>query len=206
MQLGMAIDKQRCIGCHTCSVACRIENNLPIGMWWNRTITDGGTDMDTPSGTFPNVDMKYYTLACQHCAMPTCFAVCPVDAIIKREEDGLVVQDNEKCIGCKLCIDACPYTGVRTFLEEEPAYVIDFAVGSPYAAPHVKNTVDKCTLCKHRIDRGEQPACIKVCLARARTFGDIGDPESDISQLIASRTSHQLLPEKGTNPSVYFLD
>jgi molybdopterin-containing oxidoreductase family iron-sulfur binding subunit len=205
-QLGMVIDKKRCIACHTCSVACKVENNLPNNVWYNQVINVGGDQRDSPSGTYPNLKMLAYTYACQHCAAPACLAVCPAEAIIKRESDGLVAQDNEKCIGCKLCITACPYTDVRTFIESEPTYHIDFAVGDIDAPSHTIGTVEKCTLCMHRVDRGEQPACIEVCPGRARTFGDINDSNSDVSKKIASREYSQLLIEKGTSPSVYFLE
>ncbi|MDR0515391.1 MAG: 4Fe-4S dicluster domain-containing protein [Coriobacteriaceae bacterium] len=205
MQYGMAIDQQTCIGCHTCAVACRVENNLPKNAWWNRVATDGGPQMDTPAGTFPLVTMHYLTIACQHCKNPACTRVCPVGATYKRAEDGVVFQDYDKCIGCRMCIAACPYTGVRSFNWDEPSYVIDFAVGDLDIARHQKHTVEKCTFCAHRLARGEEPACIKVCPARARHYGDLDDPTSEVSRLIASRKWHQLLPEEGTKPSVYYL-
>jgi molybdopterin-containing oxidoreductase family iron-sulfur binding subunit len=206
VQLGMLIDIKRCIACATCAVACKVENNLPNDLWYNRVINVGGDERDSPAGTYPDLTMSAYTFACQHCEAPACLAVCPAEAIIKREEDGLVVQDNEKCIGCKLCINACPYTGVRTFIEDEPAYYLGFPIGDVGAPSHTANTVEKCTFCLHRVDRGEQPACIDVCPGRARIFGDLNDPGSDIAQKLAARQHKQLLPEKGTNPSVYFLE
>jgi molybdopterin-containing oxidoreductase family iron-sulfur binding subunit len=202
----MVIDKQRCIACTTCALACKIENNLPDSIWYNSIKNVGGEERDSPEGTYPNLKMSTYTLACQHCAAPACIAVCPVEAIIKRESDGLVVQDNENCIGCKLCVDACPYAGVRTFIEDEPIYHVDFAVGDVDAPSHTINTVEKCTFCIHRVDRGEQPACIEVCPGRARSFGDLNDPNSDVAKKLNARGHSQLLPEKGTEPSVYFLD
>lgn len=204
VQLGMAIDTQRCIACDSCVVACKVENNLPNGIWYNSVFAFNGGKKGIPIGSFPNLELSNATLACQHCEMPACLVVCPVQAITKRE-DGLVAQDNEKCIGCKLCLTACPYTGVRTYIEEEPAYHIDFAVGDMDAPTHTVNTVEKCTFCIHRIDRGEEPACCNVCPGRARIFGDLNDPESEISKKLVSREHSQLLPEEGTNPSVYFL-
>ncbi|MCI8468132.1 MAG: 4Fe-4S dicluster domain-containing protein, partial [Eggerthellaceae bacterium] len=119
MRYGFAIDTKRCIGCHTCSVACRIENNLPNGTWWNRALTDGGAEMDTPAGEFPDATMSYLTVACQHCENPACVKVCPVGATYKDPETGVVRQDYDKCIGCRMCMSACPYTGVRSFNWEE---------------------------------------------------------------------------------------
>lgn len=205
-QYGMVIDTKRCIACYTCSMACKIENNLTNDMWWNQVINVGGEERDAPAGVYPNLTMSTFTFACQHCENPACVAVCPTGTTYKREEDGVVMQETDKCIGCKLCMEACPYEGVRTYLEGEPAYHIDFPVGGPDAPEHYENTVEKCTFCSGRVARGEEPACIEVCPGRARVFGDLNDPNSEISQLIASRTHHQLLPEAGTNPCVYLLD
>jgi molybdopterin-containing oxidoreductase family iron-sulfur binding subunit len=204
-QYGMAIDLQRCMGCHTCAVACKIENNLPNNIWWNRVLTEGGDAQDSTSGDYPNVYREYITMACQHCENPACTRVCPVGATYKREEDGVVFQDYDKCIGCRMCIAACPYTGVRSFNWEEAQHYHDFAVGDANVPPHQKHTVEKCTLCAHRLTRGEEPACIDACPAIARHFGDLNDPESEVSRIIATRDHKQLLPERGTDPSIYYL-
>lgn len=202
---GFAIDTQRCIGCHTCAVACRIENNLPIGNWWNRTLTDGGEDMDTPEGVFPDVTMSYLTVACQHCKNPACVKVCPVGATYRDNETGVVRQDYDKCIGCRMCMSACPYTGVRSFNWKEPEHVIDFSIGDPDVPVHQKHVVEKCTMCWHRLAKGEEPACIEVCPERARFWGDLDDPESSVSKLVREREGIQLLSERDTKPSVYYL-
>lgn len=202
---GMLIDTKRCIGCHSCSVACKLENNLPDKNWWNRTLTVGGDDMDTPEGVFPNVKMGFITLACQHCENPACVKVCPVGATWKDETTGIVMQDYSKCLGCRYCMVACPYTGVREFNWEDPQYSTGFAVGSIDAPIHQKSTVEKCTFCAHRVAKGLEPACIGVCPGRARHFGDLNDPDSEVSQLLNKRSHFRLLEEKGTEPSVYFL-
>lgn len=204
VRYGMVIDTKRCVGCWTCSVACSMSNNVPNDIWWNRVLTIGGEGMDTPSGKWPNVKMGYATLACQHCEDPACIKACPVGATYKRE-DGLVVQDSEKCIGCRYCMAACPYTGVRNFNWNEPEYVLDFPVGEATAPAHQKHTVEKCTFCAQRVDEGKNPACVDGCPAIARFFGDLNDPESIVSQKLLNREHFQLLPEKGTNPSVYYL-
>ena len=204
-RFGFALDTRRCIGCHTCSVACRIENNLPRETWWNRVLTEGGQDADTPSGVFPELKMGYITVACQHCENPACAKVCPVGATYRDVETGVVRQDYDKCIGCRMCMAACPYTGVRSFNWEEPSYVIGFPVGDEGVPNHQKHVVEKCTMCWHRLAKGEEPACVEVCPARARFWGDLDDPGSEPSKLIASRECKQLLPEKGTKPSVYYL-
>ncbi len=205
MRYGFAIDTKRCVGCHTCSVGCRMENNLPKGVWWNRILTVGGNQMDMAAGRFPNVSLSYLPMSCQHCDNPACVKVCPVGATYKDPETGVTRQDYDKCIGCRMCMAACPYTGVRSFNWEEPKYNLDFAVGDADVEPHKKHVVEKCTMCWHRLAKGLQPQCMEVCIGRARTFGDLNDPNSKISQLVASREYFQLLPEKGTKPNVYFL-
>lgn len=205
MRYGFAIDTKRCIGCHTCAVACRYESNLPKGVWWNRILTDGGVHMDVPQGEFPNARVTYLPVACQHCNNPACVKVCPVGATYKDSETGIVRQDYDKCIGCRMCMAACPYTGVRSFLWEEPAFTMGSDFGDKDAASHQKHVVEKCTMCWHRIARGEEPACISACPERARFWGDLDDPDSEVSQLIREREYMQLLPDEGTRPSVYYL-
>jgi len=204
-RLVMLIDLKRCIGCNTCALACKVENNVPNTIWWNRVLTIGGEEMDTPEGKYPNLQMQYLTLACQHCDNPPCTKVCPVGATYKREDDGVVIQDYDRCIGCRYCMVACPYTGVRQFNWESPEYEVDFAVGGEGVPAHQKGTVEKCTFCFHRLSQGLLPACIEVCPARARHFGDLNDPDSEVSQLLRHRSHFQLLAEKGTDPSVFFL-
>lgn len=205
MRYGFVIDSKRCIGCHTCAVACRYENNLPKEMWWNRILTDGGEHPDLPEGEFPGAAISYVPLGCQHCENPACVKVCPVGATYRDPETGAVRQDYDKCIGCRMCMSACPYTGVRSFNWEEPAYVVGFPVGDADIPTHQKHVVEKCTMCWHRLARGEEPACIDVCPVRARHWGDLDDPESEVSQLIRDRECRQLLSSEGTNPSVYYL-
>lgn len=202
---GFAIDTKRCIGCHTCAMACKVENNIPNEIWWNRIMTDGGDSMDTPSGVFPRVEMSYLPVACQHCENPACVKVCPVGATYKDPETGIVRQDYEKCIGCRMCMAACPYTGVRSFNWDEPKWELDFPVGGENVPVHQKHTVEKCTMCWHRIAENEGPACVEVCPARARFWGDLNDPSSDVSEALASREYKQLLTDEGTRPSVYYL-
>ncbi len=203
MRYAMAIDTNRCFGCQNCAVLCKSANNLPRNVWWNKVVTVGGDEMDTATGTYPNNTLSYYTKACQHCEQALCVAVCPTGASIKRE-DGIVWVDNEVCIGCKACIEACPYD-VRTLIEGEPEYYFDFATGDLDAEPHKNGTVEKCDFCAHRIDKGGTPACMEICNGRARYFGDIDDPQSEISKLLASRDYYCLMEEEKTSPSVFML-
>jgi molybdopterin-containing oxidoreductase family iron-sulfur binding subunit len=201
---GMAIDLKECIGCHTCSVACKMANNLPNEMWWLQVLTVGGEAMDTSEGAFPNASLSYVPLNCQHCENPACVEVCPTGASYKRE-DGIVLIDTDTCIGCRTCMTACPYTGVRQYNSQEPEFYVDFALGAADAPVHKYNTVEKCTMCSSRVEKGEVPYCVEVCPARARIFGDLDDKDSEVSQAIAGRETMRLLEEKGTEPSVYYL-
>ena len=201
---GMVIDKKKCIGCNTCAIACKSENGVPDDIWWNRILTEG-EGVDVPFGEFPNCSIGYLPVNCQHCENPACVKVCPVGATWKDPDTGIVRQDYDKCIGCRMCMAACPYTGVRSFNWEEPRYAIGFATGDADVPAHQKHTVEKCTFCYQRISKGETPACMVLCPERARHWGDFDDPESGVSQLIASRSHEQLLPEMGTKPNVYYL-
>lgn len=201
---GMAIDTKRCTACNTCIVGCKMENNLPQNMWWNFMVNEGGDNLDSPAGTYPNLTMVSYTRACQHCSKPACVDVCPTGASHIDEETGVVLLDADKCIGCGVCKEACPYD-IRTLQEDEPVYYADFAFGAADAPAHVAGTMEKCTFCHHRITKGDVPFCVEVCPGRARIFGDLDDPDSDVSKAVSSRTAEQLLPEAGTEPNVYLL-
>ncbi len=202
---GMAIDTKRCVGCNACTTACKMANNVPDDIFWTRALTRGGDEVDTPTGTFPNLSMRYYTVGCQHCENPACVKACPVGATYKDPETGIVRQDYDRCIGCRMCMAACPYTGVRSFNWQEPKNQMGFAIGDADAPKHQKHTVEKCTFCYQRTSKGETPACMDLCPARARHWGDLDDPDSEISQIIASRPYEQLLTERGTQPNVYYL-
>ena len=203
-KLGLAISLDRCIGCQTCANACKMQNSVPMGMQWNRVVTEGCDIMDGAHGTYPGLSRTYLPIACQHCENAACLRACPTGATYK-DEMGRVEIDYDKCIGCRMCMSACPYTGVRSFNWEEPGYAMDFALGDADIAPHQKHVVEKCTFCYQRIARGETPACMDLCPARARFWGDLDDPESEVAKLVATRSYQQLLPDEGTKPSVYYL-
>jgi len=197
----MAIDLERCLGCWTCAVVCKAENNVPMGLWWNRVLTRGGDGMDMPSGTYPDLEMSYLPLSCQHCEDAPCAKVCPTGATHIRN-DGVVLIDYDKCIGCRYCMAACPY-GVRVFNWAQPQRIPDFDYG--YAAARPKGVVEKCTFCVQRLDQGLDPACVVSCPAQARIFGDLNDPESTVSKAIRERGGQRLKEEKGTKPKVFYL-
>ena len=204
MRYAMAIDLKRCVGCDTCSIACKMSNNLPKDMLWLKVHTQGGEAKDTAAGTFPNVTMSYLPMNCMHCTDAPCVTACPVQATTQRE-DGIVVVDQDLCTGCGRCIEACPYEGIRTLNEEEPEFYLDFELGHPTAPKHVGTKVEKCNFCVGRLEMGEKPACMELCPGRARYFGDIDDPDSEISKLIASREVMRLEEENGAQPNVYYL-
>ena len=172
---GFAIDTVRCIGCHTCSTACKLSNNLPIDIWWNRVLTEGGEAMDTPGGEWPNNHMRFLPVSCQHCENPACVKVCPVGATYKDPETGVVRQDYDKCIGCRMCMAACPYTGVRSFNWEEPKYHHRlFRRGRVEVPVHQKHVVEKCTMCWHAAcAKGEEPACVERMSRASLASGEI---------------------------------
>lgn len=146
-------DLNRCVGCLACSVACKAYNNVPIGNYWNKTLRIG-PNPKYEGAQWPDVEMYFLTVQCQHCENPECVAVCPTQAS-HVAEDGTVQVDKSKCIGCQFCVMACPY-GVRYLNEEE-------------------RVVEKCTLCEQRISQGLLPACVAQCSGRARFFGDLDD-------------------------------
>ena len=206
----MAIDLRRCVGCQTCTAACKTANATPPGVQWRRVL-------DVESGEFPDVHRSFLPVACMHCANPPCEDVCPTSATKKRN-DGLVTIDYDLCIGCANCIMACPYEA-RSIVHESR-----YAYGSkPIASeaarfdPDRLGVATKCTFCKDRIDLAERtgqvpgrdpevtPACVNSCISGAMYFGDINDKTSDVSQLLAQTQHFRLHEELGTNPSVYYV-
>ena len=198
----MVIDTKRCFGCQTCAVACKVANDLTVGVRWNKIITSGSTQADCGGGTFPNVDMTYLPMACQHCEEPACVSVCPTGASYKTE-DGVVLIDQETCIGCKACLAACPYD-VRVLLENEDRY-LDFSTGDGLEPVHIAGTVEKCNFCYDRIQAGLNPACMDLCPGRARVWGDLDDPQSEASKALEGRETMHYLEEFETQPSTIYL-
>lgn len=207
-RLGIAIDTVRCFGCQTCAAACKVANNLPVELVYNTVYTIGGASNDTAAGTYPNdLHMDFMPFQCMHCDNPACVETCPTGASQKRE-DGIVWVDADLCIGCDSCITACPYQAernVRTHLSADPEYYLDVVVGEFDAPRHVGGTVEKCTFCYNLIDRGEVPACMQCCPGRARYWGDLDDPDSEVSKAIAGREYELLNEEAGTGSNVYYL-
>ena len=202
-RFGMAINLGRCLGCQTCAVACKMENNVPNGMLWNRVIVEGSDILDGAVGEFPHVTRAYLPIACQHCENPACKRACPTGATYK-DDLGRVEIDYDKCIGCRMCMAACPYNA-RVFNWNEPVRDLDFNYGHKDVPVRPKGVAEKCTFCKERTDAGEEPMCVLCCPGKARVFGDLDDPDSEVSKLIRSRSGYTKLPERGTRPQVYYI-
>ncbi len=147
-QLGFYYNVDRCSGCKTCQIACKDIHDSPVGVLDRRV-------SECEAGTFPNPRAFFVSIACNHCADPLCVENCPSGAMHKRSEDGRVLNDPERCLGCRMCVWSCPY-GAPSYSEES-------------------HRIEKCDLCKDLVERGEQPACVASCLMRAIEFGDVDE-------------------------------
>ncbi|MBI3005238.1 MAG: 4Fe-4S dicluster domain-containing protein [Ignavibacteriales bacterium] len=174
---GMVIDTTKCVGCMDCVVACKTENGTPEG--FNRDWINY-----VVSGEFPTLNMEIRSERCNHCDNPPCVDSCPTGASHVHDVGKVVLVDDKLCIGCKACIAACPY---------DARYI------------HPEGYADKCTFCIHRVEQGLDPACVSVCPTRCMYFGDLDDPNSQVSKLLNSRKNHTLIPDAGTKPRVYYL-
>ncbi len=175
---GFLIDQSKCIGCHACSTACKSENQVPLGVYrtWVKYVE---------VGTYPDVRRHFQVTRCNHCANPSCVRICPVTAMYQRS-DGIVEFDPSICIGCKSCIQACPYDAV--YLDPET------------------DAAAKCTFCAHRIEVGLEPACVVVCPEHAILAGDMEDPASELSHKLATSQVTVLKPEQGTGPKLFYIN
>ena len=207
---GMVIDLRKCVGCSSCTVACKAENKLPPGVVYRPVIVN-------EVGTYPNVSMQFVPRPCMQCDKPPCVSVCPVGATYKRP-DGIVAIDYDVCIGCRYCITACPYQA-RTFdfglyytsntpqlesYETDPSY--EYGKKWPRSADNspIGNS-RKCHFCIHRVEEGMLPACVTTCIGAATYFGDLNDPNSLVSELASRSNATRLKEELGTEPKVYYL-
>jgi molybdopterin-containing oxidoreductase family iron-sulfur binding subunit len=199
MRYGMVIDLRKCAGCYSCMAACKMENFTPRGVFFTRVLVD-------EIGKYPNARMRFVPVLCNHCENPACVSVCPTGATSQRK-DGVVTIDPKKCMGCRYCIVACPYR-VRFFIDKRGTYYdtpTTYEVFGFQARDYQEGTVIKCDFCAHRLEKGLEPACVVTCPSRARYFGDLDNTDSEVSKLIAANGGHQLLADKGTNPSVYYI-
>jgi len=200
MRWGMVINLAKCMRCHGCVAACRIEHFLPLHITWVKLIA---YEVDEKGA----VDVSTYPVRCNQCSDAPCVHACPTEASHQRD-DGIVLIDADKCIGCRYCQNACPY-GARYFVPSTTKGYFPGKGLSPYEKvayqKHTVGTVGKCTFCTDRLSKGEQPACVQTCPANALTFGDLDDANSAVSKLIASRNAQPLKPDAGTKPNVYYI-
>jgi len=234
VKFGFVIDLSRCVGCRTCVEACKVENNTPSGAFWMWVFR-------VEEGKYPNVRVRFLPRLCQHCNNPPCVKVCPVAARFQRE-DGFVLTDFNRCIGCRYCQVACPY-GVNYFNWKRPSTqqyfdwkngegddlygkgrMRDYVGGAipPYKNPdhdqswgeekrlvsggsHYVGVMGKCTWCVHRVAKGLEPACAAACPMRVLNFGDLDDPQSKVSLMLAEKRSFRLLEELNTEPRTYYV-
>ena len=175
-RLGFALLSDSCIGCHACTVACKSEHDVPLGV--NRTWVKY-----IETGEFPNTGRTFSVMRCNHCDDAPCMTICPTSAL-HRAPNGVVDFDDSRCIGCKACMNACPYDAI-------------------YINPET-NTAHKCNFCNHRVEVGLEPACVVVCPTHAIVTGDLDDPTSEISRIRARDETAVRAPEQGTNPKVFY--
>jgi Fe-S-cluster-containing dehydrogenase component/formate-dependent nitrite reductase membrane component NrfD len=178
MRYGFIIDNRKCIGCHACTVACKTENHVPLSV--NRTWVKY-----VEKGTFPNTRRVFQVTRCNHCENPPCVTICPVTAMYQRK-DGIVDFSSERCIGCKACMQACPYDSI-------------------YIDPD-DGTAAKCHFCAHRTEVGLEPSCVVVCPEHAIIAGDLDACDGEIAQLLAREPVRVRKPEQGTRPKLYYID
>lgn len=178
MKYGFVIDNRKCIGCHACTTACKAEHEVPVGV--NRTWVK-----QVEKGSFPDTRRLFSVMRCNHCTNAPCVSICPTNALNYRD-DGIVDFDADRCIGCKSCMQACPYDAL-------------------YIDPETK-TAAKCNYCANRVDVGLEPACVNVCPEHAIISGDMDNPNSEIAQLLAQQATKVRKPEKGTNPNLFYID
>ena len=175
-RLGFVLDSGSCIGCHACTVACKSEHDIPLGV--NRTWLKY-----VETGTFPDTDRHFSVMRCNHCDDAPCMTICPTSALF-RADNGVVDFDDGNCIGCKACMNACPYDAI-------------------YLNPET-GTAHKCNFCNHRVTEGLEPSCVVVCPTQANRVGDLDDPTSEISLLFASGEGLVRSPEQNTRPKVVY--
>ncbi len=222
----MVVDLERCQGCRACMEACKVENNTTEGVFWMYVFR-------FEEGEFPDTRMTFLPRPCMHCDNAPCVKVCPVGARYRRE-DGVVLTDFERCIGCRYCELACPY-GVNYFNWDRPSKhqyrqnwddsdlaALTGGVFPPWKNPdldepagperrmtagggHHKGVMEKCTFCVHRLDKGLLPACVTTCPVAALIFGDVDDSQSPVSKYLREHGHFRLLEETGTEPSVFYV-
>ncbi len=201
MRYGMVIDLTRCVGCNACAAACKQVNSTPPGVFWSKVLL-------YETGDYPQARLRFLPMLCMHCQEAPCLEACPTGATY-RGEGGLVLVDDDRCVGCRYCMMACPYEA-RTYNSTRPREYYPGQGRTEFEEmsdePHPKGAIEKCTFCAPRLREGKLPACVVTCPSEARIFGDLDDPESEVSKLVASGRAKPRLEEQGTRPSVFFIE
>jgi Fe-S-cluster-containing dehydrogenase component len=192
----MVIDLNTCVGCNACMAACAMENQTPVWKDAWRTYVH-----EKEIGVTELVRRRFFPRLCNHCSNPACLTVCPTGATYKRS-DGIVMIDYERCMGCRACAMACPYSA-----RYEVTYA-DIRTGKEFYGDLQRDnpSMDKCSFCAHRVDQGRKPACVETCVGSARQFGNLDDPNDPVAQIVASGIAQPLLAHLGTRPNVYYID
>ncbi len=208
---GMAIDVSKCLqkeACTKCIDICRSEHTIPVFQdprrevkWIWKARYENAFAVESGAHTPDALRGRLLPVLCNHCDDPPCVRVCPTQATWKRE-DGIVMMDWHRCIGCRYCVAACPY-GSRSFNWSDPRPAIQKL--NPDYPTRTKGVVEKCTFCEERLAKGRPPACVEVCPAKAIVFGDLNDCQSELRQLLRARYGIQRRPELGTRPSIYYI-
>jgi len=193
----MVIDLDLCIGCNACTVACKVENGTPPKIFYSRVL-------ELEMGEQPGVLRLFLPVLCNHCEDAPCVTVCPTKASYMAV-DGTVQIDDDKCIGCRSCMVACPYHA-RSYAVKNNYYFGETPIPFTVEPKSGKvGVVQKCDFCTSRRRNGKEPACVEACPTRCRIFGSMDNPDDRINELIASEKSFRLLPSAGTRPKVHYL-
>lgn len=207
VQWGMVIDIDKCIGCQTCTISCKVNNDVVDGVFRTQTV-------DYERGEYPNVNRTYLPVQCNQCDEPKCVSACPTDATFKNE-DGVVQVDAEVCTGCRSCVVSCPY-GARTRIEDDCEFDDDDAFEQRLKEKNTPGTIEKCDFCYDKVsdavkegkEPGEDPEatphCVNSCIGKARYFGDLDDPNSQVAKIVANENVEPLHAERGTGPNIYY--
>ncbi|MDX2503191.1 MAG: 4Fe-4S dicluster domain-containing protein [Gammaproteobacteria bacterium] len=194
----MVINLNTCVGCNACMAACAIENQTPV---WDETKWRTFVH-DNEIGVEENIQRRFFPRLCNHCDNPPCMTVCPTGATYKKD-NGIVLVDEDMCMGCQACAMACPYDARIAVTYGDIKKGKEF-YGDDYR--HSMPTMDKCSFCDHRLEKGLQPACVETCVGSARLFGDLDNPNDPVTQIVKSGAAESLLKHLGTRPNVYYIN
>lgn len=192
----MVIDLNTCVGCNACMAACAMENQTPV---WSNKWRTYVHDIETGKGE--EVRRRFFPRLCNHCDNPPCMSVCPTGATYKMD-NGIVMVDDNLCMGCAACAMACPYDARYGYTYSDVSEAEKFFGALTHRS---SPSVDKCSFCFHRVLAGLKPACVETCVGSARLFGDLNDPKDEVARLVASGVAKPLLAHLGTRPNVFYI-